>query len=90
MYKHLRHSNKKRKKRYGSKERRGQICDRVSIDKSPTIVDTKNRIGDWEIDTIIGKNHKGILLTAVERKSKLTMIQKLPSKYADLVADDYG
>ncbi len=87
LYKHLRHSNKKRKKRYGSKERRGQIRDRVSIDKRPTIVDTKNRIGDWEIDTIIGKNHKGILLTAVERKSKLTMIQKLPSKYADLVAD---
>ncbi len=87
LYKHLRLARRKRKKRYGSYERRGQIPDRVSIDERPAIVDTKKRIGDWEIDTMIGKNHKGILLTIVERKSKLTLIQKLPSKHAELVTD---
>jgi transposase, IS30 family len=32
LYKHLRQSNKKHKKQYGSKDKRGQIINRVSID----------------------------------------------------------
>jgi IS30 family transposase len=87
LYLHLRHHRKKRKKRYGSFDRRGQIKGRVSIDQRPAIVDAKNRLGDWEIDTIIGKNHKGVLLSIVERKSKFTLIRKLPNKRADLVAE---
>lgn len=87
LYRHLRHSHKKRKKRYGSYDRRGQIVDRVSIDERPSIVDTKKRLGDWEIDTVIGKRHKGVLLTIVERKSKFTLIKKLPKKQADMVAE---
>lgn len=87
LYKHLRHSHKKRKKRYGSQDRRGQIHGRVSIDKRPAIVDAKRRIGDWEIDTVIGARHKSALLTIVERKSKLTLIKKLTNKRADLVTD---
>ena len=43
LYKHLRHFGKKRKKRYGSPDRRGQIKNRVSIEKRPTIVDKKTR-----------------------------------------------
>jgi IS30 family transposase len=54
LYKHLRQSNKKRKKRYGSKDKRGQIRNRVSIDERPAIVSEKTRLGDWEIDTVIG------------------------------------
>ena len=87
LYQHLRRSNKKRKKRYGSNDRRGQIRGRVSIDERPAIVNAKQRIGDWEIDTIIGKNHKGVLLTAVERKSKFTLIKKLANKKADRMAN---
>ena len=87
LYLHLRHSNKKRKKRYGSYDRRGQIKGRVSIDERPAIVDAKKRLGDWEIDTIIGKNHKGVLLSIVERKSKFTLIRKLPKKQAEVVAE---
>ena len=87
LYLHLRHSRKKRKKRYGSYDRRGQNKVRVSIDERPTLVDAKKRLGDWEIDTIIGKNHKGALLSIVERKSKFTLIRKLPKKRADMVAE---
>lgn len=86
LYKHLRHASKKRKKRYGSNDRRGQIPDRISIDKRPKIVDLKKRIGDWETDLIIGKNHKGALVTAVERKSKFTCIGYVPNKKSDVVA----
>ena len=85
LYKHLRRSNRKRKKRYGSPERRGQISDRVSIDKRPKIVDARERIGDWEADTIIGRNHKGAILTLVERKSKYTLIRKINRKTSHAV-----
>ncbi len=85
LYKHLRHSTKKRKKRYGSPDRRGQIKNKVSIEDRPKIVDEKKRIGDWEIDTVIGKNHKGALVTIVDRVSKFTVIAKVPTKHADVV-----
>jgi len=58
LYQHLRHSGKKRKQ-YGSKDKRGRIRNRVSIDDRPVIVGEKIRLGDWEIDTVIGKNHQG-------------------------------
>ncbi len=35
-------------------DKRGQLVNRVSIDKRPDIVDLKSRIGDWEGDTVIG------------------------------------
>ncbi len=84
-YKHLRHTCKKRKKRYGKKDHRGQIKDRVSIDERPEIVDKKERIGDWEIDTIIGKNHQGALVSAVERKTQFSRIQHVSTKEAEQV-----
>jgi IS30 family transposase len=86
LYKHLRRSNRKHRKRYGTKQRRGRIKGQVSIDLRPAIVDAKSRIGDWEIDTITGKNSKGYLVTVVERKSKLTLIKRVPDKQSDEIA----
>lgn len=85
LYKQLRHSVKKRKKRYGGTDRRGEIKDRVSIDKRPKSIDKRERIGDWEIDLVIGKNHKGAIVTIVDRLSLMTLIAKVDSKHADLV-----
>ena len=87
LYKHLRQSNKMRKKRYGSKDKRGQIRNRISIDERPEIVAQKTRIGDWEIDTVIGKNHQGALVTIVDRVSKFTLIKKVASKHAEIVTE---
>jgi hypothetical protein len=42
------------------------IKDRVSIDERPSVVDERSRVGDWEIDLVIGKGHSGALLTIVE------------------------
>lgn len=86
LWKHLRQSRKKKKKRYGKNDRRGQIKDRVSIEERPAIVNDKKRIGDWELDTLIGANHQGVLVSAVERKSKFSCLQYVPSKEANLVA----
>jgi IS30 family transposase len=61
---------------------RGLIVNRVSISKRPKIVDKKIRIGDWEVDTIIGKYHQGAIVTIVDRKSKFTLMRILPTKEA--------
>ena len=82
LYKYLRHKNKKYHSRSNIYQRRGIIIDRVSIDKRPKIVEKKNRIGDFEIDTVIGLNHIGALVTVVDRKSKYAIIQKVSSKRA--------
>ena len=85
LYLHLRHKHKKYRKRYGSTDRRGQIIGRVSIDDRPIIVEEKIRIGDFEGDLVIGKNHKGALATLVDRHSKFSLIAKVPNKSANNV-----
>ena len=86
LYRHLRHSQKKRKKRYGKADGRGQIKDRVSIDQRPAIVAEKSRIGDGEIDLVLGGQCSGALVSLVERRSRYTVLGKVASKQAEHVA----
>ncbi|MEC4087027.1 IS30 family transposase, partial [Myroides odoratimimus] len=67
LYKHLRTKGKKYRKRGTCKDSRGLISNRVDIEKRPSIVDDKYRIDDLEIDLVIGKNHRGALLTINDR-----------------------
>ena len=85
LYKHLRHNGKKYNKRSGKNAGRGCIPNRVDIDERPVIVEEKSRIGDWEIDTIIGKNHVGALVSMVDRASKYTKLVLVKSKKAQAV-----
>lgn len=83
LVKHLR-GQKPYRKRYGSgDQRRGAIKNRVSIDERPDIVAQKTRLGDWEGDTIIGKNQQGVVVTLVDRVSRFTLAERLDSKHAD-------
>lgn len=45
------------KMKYSSKNHRGHLPDCTSVDECPAVVVEKNRVGDWEADTVIGKNH---------------------------------
>jgi IS30 family transposase len=87
LYLNLRHQNKKYRKRYGSPKRQGPLKNRTFIDDRPEVINEKQRLGDWEIDTIIGKSHKQAIVTIVERISKLTVLKKVSSKNAKLVAE---
>ena len=82
LYGFLRQAHRVRRKRKNKYNVRGQIKDRVSIDERPKIVDKKSRIGDFEGDTIIGKNHQGAIATMVDRKTLLVKIIPLESKNA--------
>jgi len=87
LYKYLRHKNKKYHCRSNDYMARGTIIDRIMIDKRPKVVEKKNRIGDLEIDTVVGKDHKGFLVTVVDRKSKFTLIKNVPTKEASVVTE---
>nr|WP_240668002.1 hypothetical protein [Enterococcus avium] len=57
------------------------------IEKRPDIVDTRERFGDWEIDTVnglrVGKDQA--LLTLTERKTRYEIIIKIDGKAANPV-----
>ena len=82
LYKHLRHQGKTYRKRYGSTHNRTGIPNRVDIEERPEIANLRKRIGDWEADTMIGKGHKGAIITLDERKSKLRLAAPLTGKKA--------
>ena len=78
---------KQRRKRYGSIQRRGQIKNRVSIDKRPEVVDLRNRVGDWESDAVICKQGHSVLVTLVGRKTRFTVAIKAANKTVNAVMD---
>jgi len=84
LYKHLR-CQKKRRKRYGTYDRRGKLPNCRSIEERPASVNARKRIGDWEVDTLIGKQQKHAMLTLTERKSRFTLIGKVPRRTAQAV-----
>lgn len=85
LHRHLR-CCKRRRQRYGTKARLGLLPNRISIDAWPTIVDQRRRLGDWEIDTIIGAGQQQALVSLTERRSRLTLLQKVTRKTADEVS----
>lgn len=69
-----------KKTRYNNRYKKQAIYNRRSIDTRPEEIDTREAIGDWEIDTMIGTGHQGIMLVAVERKTRLTTACLLENK----------
>lgn len=82
LYLHLRTRGKKYRKRGDKKAGRGLIPNRVDIGQRPAIVDKKERLGDLEIDLIIGKGHKGALLTINDRVTGLLKMAHVNGKGA--------
>lgn len=85
LHTHLRHRCKSYRKRGTGRERRGRLKDQVMIDQRPAVVDERSRLGDWEMDTVIGRPGAPVLVTMVERKSRYTLIRLAGSKEADQV-----
>jgi len=84
LYKHLR-CQKKHRKRYGTYDRRGKLPNCHSIEERPARVNTRKRLGDWEVDTLLGKQQKHAMLTLTERKSRFTLLGKVPRRTARAV-----
>ena len=87
LYTYLR-CKKKNRKRYGGRASNfSNIRNRVSIEQRPQVVDERSRFGDIEVDTVIGRQGGKVLVTLVERKSKLSLIGLSINKTAKAVKD---
>lgn len=86
FYKHLR-CKKKNRKRYGGIRKNQSICDRRSITERPEFINKRERLGDWEVDTMIGRQGGKVLVTLVERKSKYSLIGLSAKKTAHAVKE---
>jgi len=82
LWRHLRGANKQRRKRYGRHDSRGRLAGKKMIGQRPAVVEQRSRLGDWELDTVHGRG-TACVVTAVERKSGLLRVGKLPRATAD-------
>lgn len=85
LFIHFRNQGKSYRKRGALKDRRGQTVGRIGIEERPAEVDMKERFGDLEIDLVIGKDHKGALLTINDRATGMLKMKKIESKDAEIV-----
>jgi len=85
LVKYLRCQKGKYRRRKGTRIRAKQREEmkKKRIDKRPIEVETRERIGDWEGDTIVGSD-KSHILTHVDRKSGFAMADKLTRGLAEL------
>jgi len=85
LYRCLKHG-KRHRKRGRIRDARGIIPGKVSIEKRPKIVTKRKRIGDMEVDLMMGKNHKSALLVITDRATIKTKLRKVTGKNSDLIA----
>lgn len=86
LYSHLRRRGRKNKKRGSKRAGRGFIPNRIGIEQRPEVVDDKTRFGDLEIDTIIGKDHQGAIVTINSRASGMLKMKKVKNRTAEEVS----
>lgn len=74
------YSQRKRVKKRKTKAKRVLIPNRIDISRREVGANNRSRYGHWEADTVLGcRGTLGGLKTAVERKSRLVLVQKVTS-----------
>ena len=77
-----RHRNKRYKQGSRQSRKGGTVKNMIYISKRPSIVETRNRVGDWESDSVQFSGQKGILSVQVERRTRQVHISKCLNKTA--------
>ena len=86
LWMHLRGARKIKRKRYGRYDSRGRLAGKKMIGQRPAVVESRGRIGDWEIDTVHGRG-KSCLVTVVERKTGLVRIGQIKRATKDMTLE---
>lgn len=68
-------------------ETRGKIRISHHIEERPLIANNRERLGDWEADTVAGKTGKACLITLTDRKSRFLLCEKAAKKASDEVSE---
>ena len=80
LYQHLRQAQKRRRKRYKSKDSRGKLPGKRHITERPKEAEQRLAYGHFEIDLVLGKGAKHCALTLVDRKTRYTIVELLENK----------
>lgn len=81
MFRHLRQGGKRRRKRTYGPEKRGKLGNKPMIDTRPPTVESREEVGHWEGDTVMGATgERACLLTLVERSSGFAQVIRLPHR----------
>lgn len=78
-----RRGKKQRKKSTTKKHRFG--TEENSIEQRPEVANNRERLGDWEADTIVCSQNSSCLLTLVCRKSRFLICKLLPNRKAKTI-----
>lgn len=84
LYMNLRQPTKRRK-RYGTNEKRGQVSGKRHISERPGAIEERLEVGHWEADTVIGTGSKDCLVTLVERVTGTTLIGLIEARTTEQV-----
>lgn len=84
QYLEVRSKNKNSRRNSRKKLRhRKPATPKTSIESRPKLVDTRERFGDWEGDTIVSRQSKVSIFNLVERQSRYIMLRKIPDCSAE-------
>lgn len=86
LYKHLKHGSR-RGKRGNYTDSRGTIKGRTSISERPDVVEERTRLGDIEVDLMMGRAHKSALLVLTDRATLMMALEKVTSRRASGIVD---
>jgi len=80
---YLPRAHRRRKRRgYSRRHRKPHIPARIEIAARPAAANARRRLGDWEADTIITRHGVAALQIVVDRKSRYTLLNRLPRRTA--------
>lgn len=82
LWRLLRRSNRRRRRRFPSEDRRGQIQNARSISERPGKANKRKKLGHWERDTMLGGDRKACVLVITDRKSRFNKFRKLNRRFS--------
>ncbi len=88
LWRHLRRSSRRRKRRFPSEDRRGKIQNAVPISERSTKANQRKKVGHWERDTMLGKDRKTGVLVITDRKSRFNKFRKLNRRQAPKITKE--
>lgn len=88
LWRNLRRSRRRRQRRFPSEDRRGKIQNARSISKRSRKANKRKKVGHWERDLMVGKNHQSAVLVITDRKSRFNKFRKLNGKHAKKVTKE--
>lgn len=85
---YLRSQKGKYRRRRGTKikEKERELKKKRRVDERPAVVERRGRIGDWEGDTMLGKDKRVRIVTYVDRRTGYLIAFLLPKTNAELLA----